>query len=217
MKITPTTLSLSQLFSSANEQFVIPAYQRRYSWQKKQLTELFDDINFLKSDDTHLLGSVVCLTYSHTAGINPLELVDGQQRITSLSIFLKVLQNKYKELEHDEIANEIGGYLNSKGIDRKQQNKILLGDLDNSDYTKVLNQANIDEIKNLNLLNAYTLLKELVDELTIEALNELYFKFINNVLVIRLDVGDAKDAYRLFETINNRGLKLNSTDIIQNF
>ena len=217
MKITPTTLSLSQLFSSANEQFVIPAYQRRYSWQKKQLTELFDDINFLKSDDTHLLGSVVCLTYSHTAGINPLELVDGQQRITSLSIFLKVLQNKYKELEHDEIANEIGGYLNSKGIDRKQQNKILLGDLDNSDYTKVLNQANIDEIKNLNLLNAYTLLKELVDELTIEALNELYFKFINNVLVIRLDVGDAKDAYRLFETINNRGLKLNSTDIIKNF
>jgi uncharacterized protein with ParB-like and HNH nuclease domain len=217
MKITPTTLTLSQLFSSANEQFVIPAYQRRYSWQEKQLAELFDDINYLRSDDTHLLGSVVCLTYSHTAGVNPLEVVDGQQRITTLSIFLKVLQDRYEELGKDEIAREIANYLVCKGIDRKPQNKILLGDLDNADYALVLGQKNFAEVKNPNLAAAYKKLREWVNALTVDVLNELYFKFINNVLVIRLDVGDAKDAYRLFETINNRGLKLDSTDIIKNF
>ena len=120
MKITPTTLTLSQLFSSSNELFTIPAYQRRYSWQWKQLAELFDDIHYLKNEDTHLLGSVVCLTASHRAGLNPLELVDGQQRITSLSIFLKALQVKFSELKQDDIVSEINSYLFCKGIDRKQ-------------------------------------------------------------------------------------------------
>ena len=80
MKITPTSLSISQLLSTESEQFTIPAYQRRYSWQDKQVKELFDDINHLEGGETHLLGSIVCLTGDHGAGINALELVDGQQR-----------------------------------------------------------------------------------------------------------------------------------------
>lgn len=217
MKITPTTLTISQLFSSTNEQFLIPAYQRRYSWQKKQLAELFDDISCLKSNDTHLLGSVVCLTYTHSAGINPLELVDGQQRITTLSILLRALQKRYEELDKDDIVKEINNYLLCKGIDRKPKNKVLLGDLDETDYKLVLTQKNLSEIKNDKLLSAYTDLKLWIDELATNDLHEFYFKLINNVLVIRLDVGDAKNAYRLFETINNRGLKLDNTDIIKNF
>jgi uncharacterized protein with ParB-like and HNH nuclease domain len=217
MKITPTTLTLSQFFSSSNELFTIPAYQRRYSWQWKQLAELFDDIYYLKNEDTHLLGSVVCLTTSHRAGLNPLELVDGQQRITSLSIFLRALQSKFSELNQNDIVSEINSFLFCKGIDRKQHNKLLLGDLDNPDFIKVIRRSELDEVKNNNLTNAYDYLYEWINELSEMELNEIYFKFINNVLVIRLDVGEAKDAYRLFETINNRGLKLNSTDIIKNF
>ncbi|RWB25315.1 DUF262 domain-containing protein [Mesorhizobium sp.] len=83
MKITPTSLTLNQLFGSANEQFVIPAYQRRYSWREQQLYELIEDIELLENTDVHLLGSIVCLTGHHTAGINRLELVDGQQRLSA--------------------------------------------------------------------------------------------------------------------------------------
>lgn len=95
MKITPTSLSISQLFSSQNEQFLIPAYQRRYSWQVKQLAELYDDIFYLREDDSHLLGTIVCLSNLHVVGINQLELVDGQQRITSLSILLNSSSTVY--------------------------------------------------------------------------------------------------------------------------
>ena len=87
MKITPTSLSISQLLSTESEQFIIPAYQRRYSWQDKQVKELFDDINHLEGGETHLLGSIVCLTGDHGAGINSLELVDGQQRTTTIMLF----------------------------------------------------------------------------------------------------------------------------------
>lgn len=217
MKITPTSLSISQLFSSNNEQFLIPAYQRRYSWGWKQIAELYDDIYLLKNDDTHFLGSIVCLTSTYTVGINVLELVDGQQRITSLSIFLKAMRDRFLEYNDNTVVAKIDAFLHCEGIDRKPKNKVLLGDLDNPDYEKLMQFEKIEKIKNQNMLNAYTYIKEWLDKLEFDELNELYFKFINNAIVVRLDVGEAKDAYKLFETINNRGLKLSPTDIIKNF
>src|SRR5690349_77514 len=75
MKITPTTLTVSQLLSSQNEQYVIPAYQRRYSWHRPQIEDLWDDLQILEGADSHLFGTIVCLAGHHTAGVNRLELV----------------------------------------------------------------------------------------------------------------------------------------------
>ena len=102
MKITPTSLSISQLLSTESEQFVIPAYQRRYSWQDKQVKELFDDINHLEGGETHLLGSIVCLTGDHGAGINALELVDGQQRTTTIMLFLDAIEDRLRAEGNDK-------------------------------------------------------------------------------------------------------------------
>lgn len=60
MIITPTSLTITQLFGSTNEQYVIPTYQRRYSWHERQVWELIDDILLIDEGDTHLLGSIVC-------------------------------------------------------------------------------------------------------------------------------------------------------------
>ena len=217
MKITPTSLTISQLFSSSNEQFYIPAYQRRYSWEWKQIAELFDDIYFLKNSDTHFLGTIVALTSTYTVGINCLELVDGQQRITTLSIFLKAIQDRFRQFHEDSVVAKIDQLLYCEGIDRRKKNKVLLGDLDNPDYIKLLALKNIDQIKNQNLLNCYRYIYDWLVELDFDQLNELYFKFLNHSVVVRLDVAEAKDAYKLFETINNRGLSLSPTDIIKNF
>ncbi|MCK5242825.1 DUF262 domain-containing protein [bacterium] len=217
MRITPTQLKIAQLFSSKNEQFLIPAYQRRYAWGKKQLLELFEDINQLNQNDTHLLGTILFLTGSHTADMNVLELVDGQQRITSLSLFFKAIQDKFTELKKEDPAKEINTYLFCQGINRKPQHKILLGDLDKPDYSKILVLENSEEIQNKYLLNAYQYFKKRISDYDFEKVNTLYFKLVNNTMVIRLDIGEAKDAYKLFETINNRGLKLSATDIIKNF
>ncbi len=73
------------------------------------------------------------------------------------------------------------------------------------------------EIKNKKLLAAYRDFKGWFGKYDFEHLNEYYFKLINNVIVVRLDTEKAKDAYKLFETINNRGLRLSPTDIIKNF
>src|SRR5882724_6302014 len=98
MKITPTSLTINQLFGSTNEQYVIPTYQRRYSWNERQIWELLDDIGLIEDGDTHLLGSIVCLAGHHKAGLNRLELVDGQQRLTTVTIVLECIS---QWLEHE--------------------------------------------------------------------------------------------------------------------
>src|SRR5687767_83240 len=104
MKVNPTSLSVNQLLGTANEQYVIPAYQRRYSWHERQVWELLDDIALVERVDTHLLGSIVCLSETHTADLNKLELVDGQQRLTTISIILECIRQRF---EHEELKDDV--------------------------------------------------------------------------------------------------------------
>lgn len=217
MKITPTSLSISQLLSTESEQFVIPAYQRRYSWQDKQVKELFDDINHLEGGETHLLGSIVCLTGDHGAGINSLELVDGQQRTTTIMLFLDVIEDRLRTEGNDEDAQSISKMVTSKDYTGTKSKKLVLGDLDNRDFMRVVDGVELDEVINNNLLRARKIIGELIGKLSAEEFNQLRYKFINQAYIIRLDVAQAKDAFKLFETINNRGLSLSPTDIIKNF
>ena len=217
MKITPTPLTINQLFSTRNEQFFIPAYQRRYAWQEKQCEELFNDIKYLGNDDTHLLGNLVCITGEYSANINKLEVIDGQQRITTLSLLLTAISKAFSEKYDLEEAQKIDSLLTSSGVDRVKKNKVELGELDNPDYIKILKDENLETIQNENLKNNLEHFKKWIKELSPDEFDSFYFKLMDKVSVIRLDVYQAKDAYKLFETINNRGLSLSPTDIIKNF
>ena len=217
MKITPTTLTLQQFFSVGNEQFLIPAYQRRCAWGERQQRELFDDIRLLPSGDTHLFGTVLFLSETHKPGINQLELVDGQQRVTTITILIRVLARRFEREEDSDAALELSKLLQCKGVDRKAQTKLQLGDLDHEDYVRVMDEGDTSEVENICLANAHKYFIEWVDELSGDQLNEFHHKLLNCASIIRLDVGAAKDAYKLFETINNRGLRLKPTDIIKNF
>lgn len=217
MKITPTSLSVSQLLSTESEQFTIPAYQRRYSWQDKQVKELFDDINHLEVGDTHLLGSIVCLTGDYSAGITNLELVDGQQRTTTIMLFLDAIEDRLHAEGNSDDAQSISKLVTSKDYTGTKSKKLQLGDLDNKDFAHVVDGVELDEVVNNNLLKARKLIGDLIGKLNTEEFNQFRYKFINQAYIIRLDVAQAKDAFKLFETINNRGLSLSPTDIIKNF
>lgn len=217
MKITPTSLTITQLLSNEAEQFVVPAYQRRYSWHPKHIAELFDDINMLESGETHLLGNIVCLTTAHGVGINQLELVDGQQRMTTIMLLLNAIEERYKVLEKTKDAEKIGNYLYCVNFDGKQENKLLLGDLDSADFKSIMEVNDFENIVNKRLLEGHMLICSLIDKLSPQQLDSFKYKFINQANVIRLDVAESKDAFKLFETINNRGLTLSPVDIIKNF
>ena len=217
MNITPNRLSIAQLFATPNEQFIVPSYQRRYAWGYNQYVALFEDIDMLKDNDGHLFGMIIIHTSYHTAGLNQPELVDGQQRMTTLVILLRALSDVFKSLGKLDKTQEIDNMLSCKGLDDVKKPKIKLGELDNKDIENLIMHSDTSFISNENLVNAYNDYKKWLTEYSFSDLNRFYFKLTNIAVIIRLDVGMAQDAYKLFETINNRGLKLTPTDIIKNF
>jgi uncharacterized protein with ParB-like and HNH nuclease domain len=107
MKITPTSLTIAQLFGAGNEQFVVPPYQRRYSWRQRQVYELLEDTFYIEQAEPHLLGSIVCLTSPHVAGVNRLELVDGQQRLRTIAILLECLRRSFEGDKDTQQASDL--------------------------------------------------------------------------------------------------------------
>ncbi len=217
MQLTTNKFTLKQLLSSSNEQFVVPGYQRRYAWGHRQHAALFDDINLLKEDDNHLFGMILCHTGVHTGGLNRSELVDGQQRLTTISLLLLASKKRFEELGLLKKAEEISGLIYCSDLKERQINKIQLGDLDNDDYKIILSGDDSKEIVNRRLSKAYEQYCKWLEELNKGEVTAFYNKLINIAVIIRLDVSFAKDAYKLFESINNRGLKLSPTDLIKNF
>lgn len=217
MIITPTSLTINQLFGSNNEQYVIPTYQRRYSWHERQVWELIEDIKLIEGNDTHLLGSIVCLAGHHTAGLNKLELVDGQQRLTTITILLECLRQRLDAAEEADDAAEVARLLSAKPLGGKPVRKVALDSIDSAEFDRLVKNDQGQEFQNLQLQWAFRSVREWVAEQTLENLGSFLYRLKNQAIVIRLDVSEAKDAFKLFETINNRGLRLSPTDIIKNF
>ncbi|MEJ5054510.1 DUF262 domain-containing protein [Sphingobacterium sp. MYb382] len=220
MQIIPKDFTLFGLLNKPNEQFEIPSYQRRYAWKYNQQSALFKDIDMLMPSDGHLFGMLILHTGMYHGGVNSVQVVDGQQRLTTISILLYTLLNKYKELEKDFNVSQISQLLFCENTNNKKTPKVQLGDLDNSDYLYLLS-GQYDKIQNKRILEAYNTFNLFI----IEGYNEggelwldgFFQKLVHTAKIIRLDVPNAQDAYKLFETINNRGLKLSSTDILKNF
>lgn len=217
MVITPTTLKITQLLGSRNEQYVIPAYQRRYSWKTQQIGALWDDIDMIGGTDTHLLGTIVCLTGHHNAGLDRLELVDGQQRLTTISIVLHCILERFQKEGLEEAAKDLGRLLTAKSMVGKPQSKIALDSLDSNQFDGHVEGTENDETANPRLAKAFESIRGWIAKRNINDVGEFLYKLQNQAIVIRLDVNDAKNAFKLFETINNRGLRLSPMDIIKNF
>lgn len=215
MQINSKDLNLSQLLSIQSEQFSIPSYQRRYAWGYNQVAALFEDIDMLREEDGHLFGMLI-LHSSTNQGVNIAELVDGQQRMTTISLLLIALRNKYSALGNHSKVDDINRMLFCRGYDDIEKSKLVLGELDNKDYQKIL-KGGVEGIFNPNLINAYSWYADKIKEKDKEWLNKFLYKLTNVAIIIRLNVGLAKDAYKLFETINNRGLRLSPTDLLKNF
>ena len=217
MNITPNKLSIAQLFTPANEQFVIPSYQRRYAWTQSQYGALFDDIDRLGDTDGHLFGMIILHGQGHHGGLNTPEVVDGQQRLTTIGILLRAIEQRYRELGDSERADSFQKLTVTRDNNDCLVPKIKLGDLDADDYQAVLENDTNHDWSNDNIGNAYKDFLEWFAEYDKKALGVFCRKLLDVAVIIRLDVMLDRDAYKLFETINNRGLRLTATDILKNY
>lgn len=226
-------LTIDSLLNIQNEQLLIPVYQRRYSWGEKQHNELFNDVYTLKGEgqnqEVHHFGMVVI----HNREGNPghlirLDVIDGQQRITTLQLLLKSLAKVYSAKVNLDPAGIQFRFLSSirnliSIYDRatnRQLPKLRLGNMDQHDFEIIMSDGDLNQVSNVKLKSAINYFDEKLNELAQrgdEYLDDFAHKLIYRTYLVKITFTNIEDAFKQFEYINDRGLPLSETDKIKNF
>lgn len=212
--------------------YAIPRYQREYTWSRAQWDALFDDL--LENEPNYFLGSIICINQSQDAlSVQSLELVDGQQRMTTLSLLLAAIYQSFRVLPNLGMEQQIELYnLKHKLVlKRKSDQPRLIPQVQNNnqqDYFAVLGKAGILEdveqvqhAGNRRVLKAYRhflwRIEQYLQELSepVAGLQALLDK-VNTATLVKIEVAGHSDAYTLFESLNNRGVPLTAIDLIKN-
>ena len=222
--------SVKQLLETGkNKKFVIPEYQRPYAWSDEQIQVLFDDLSEYthntNDDDesTYFLGTIV----SYENENHEQEIIDGQQRITTLFLLLRAIYTKLEKsgYEADFLKSQIVPTIWKQNpttgevdFDKILITSRVMGDEGNQEFANILITGQSDEKSNSNYAKNYRLLQQLVDEYAAEQ-PLAFYSFISNILnrAILLPItADTQDtALTIFSTLNDRGLALSDADIFK--
>ncbi|WQS75080.1 DUF262 domain-containing protein [Helicobacter pylori] len=210
---------------SQEKQFVIPIYQRVYSWEKEQCKQLWDDIIKTGGNDQiegHFIGSIVFVHDGiYTTNHNELLIIDGQQRLTTITLLFIALR------DHLNDENE----LLEKFSCQKIQNRYLINSDEKGDkkFKLILSEPDrdtllslIDENKrkpsepSLKIVENFKLFEEWIRKNTDKM--ETIFKGLDKLMVVEISLERGKDNPQLiFESMNSTGKDLTQTDLIRNY
>ncbi|OYR55664.1 DUF262 domain-containing protein [Halorubrum halodurans] len=201
-----------------NYRYTVPDYQRRYSWGEEQWGALWADLNSIRPDSTHFLGSVVLIERSSGLNeLNKLEIVDGQQRIATITVLLSLMREKYYELGESEQAEDIENkYLKKQDLDRNEYQNLTLSTFDNPDLEKVI-ERKYGKMDDGQLREAVQFYASKLDDLDVDELDKLRKRLLASVTLVSIRCEGEQSAFRLFETLNDRGMELSSVDLMKNY
>ncbi|MGF6949102.1 hypothetical protein QF028_001607 [Neobacillus sp. B4I6] len=216
MSIDTKRLSIGKMLGSVNEVYRIPLYQRTYNWGKDQWNDLWEDLIKLEGEETHFLGSVITIGSERKKGFSYFEVVDGQQRITTALIVLTAIRDLAEEIDKDRAGYINNNFLKSSTID-EQDAKLILGRKDNKVFKRLVEKrVTKEEAKTEKIIQGYYFFKEKLQEKGIQWQN-VYTRLLESFDLVLMVTDTYYDAFRLFETLNNRGLSLSSVDLIKNY
>jgi len=218
--------TLPEIFN--NKIFRIPDYQRGYAWKEKQLNDFWNDLHNLDSKKIHYTGMITVEEKNKIYYV-----IDGQQRLTTIIILLKVLLDNFKD---DWIGDENGyekedliktflfrksgkkqkvikpifGYEKDNPSDCYFKRKIL--EIDDSDCDLI----NYESIYTKNLLNAKNFFEQKIKESSQEKIEELVLKVLNQLKFNLYELDNELDEFVTFEVMNNRGKPLTTLELLKN-
>lgn len=214
-------LPINTFLQAANVQFVIPVYQRNYDWSSNECKELLNDIVAVETENrgTHFIGSIVFIhegTYS-TSEVKELVIIDGQQRLTTITILIVALYRFAKENGMDKEAEMLYHLFLTNQYVQNDDSKLKLKQTDNNSLAfKAILMGNEPGFTHYsNVIENYRYFRSRIQ-------SEEDFHTIKGGLrrLIFVEISlerDKDDPQRIFESLNSTGLDLSQSDLIRNF
>ena len=200
-----------------NSRFRIPFFQRRYVWNTPEWTRFLEDIELLEHrPSTYFLGSIILKKTGEDRGITEYEVIDGQQRFTTLFLFMKFLHLKAKNNRdfiraYMRAGNSTLPILDHNQDDRQSFERILNREVAD---TPITNPRNIIEQAYVFFQNHYN---DQERTLTSEQAQELIDRIYTMIRMVRITVDQGDDEQQIFDTINTLGVDLNTDELVKNF
>jgi uncharacterized protein with ParB-like and HNH nuclease domain len=206
-----------------SKHYSIPHYQRLYSWDFKQVDRLFRDVESLANtpEVRHFMGSIVYVSHAAKAdGINNFVVIDGQQRLTTLSMLMLAIMKSMK-LNSDDIKKRFNRTIRNGDEERGSDEylKLRLTRTDDGVYRSLVNAVENDQQLDLGsskLIRNFLRLTDLVQKSDADPAKLWSALARIDMVYISLDKGK-DDPQAIFESLNSTGKNLSSTDLIRNF
>ncbi|WP_231211923.1 DUF262 and DUF1524 domain-containing protein [Helicobacter pylori] len=214
MKADATPL-LKFIKDNQKNQLVIPIYQRVYSWEKEQCKELWDDIIKVGGDDKmdgHFIGSILYVLDGITHSDNALLIIDGQQRLTTITLLLTALRDHWSD-KRKEIEDH---YLINSDKDGDKKFRLILSESDKDTLLSLIDKDKRKPSKpSSKIVENFKLFEEWVSN---TGKLETIFKGLEKLMIVEIALEKGKDDPQLiFESMNSKGMELTQTDLIRNY
>lgn len=209
-------------FLSGDKQYIIPVYQRIYSWEIEECKRLWFDIVDMqkKNKNGHFVGSIVSITENDSpSDMSKFTIIDGQQRITTLMLLLLALRDyafihrEEKSINWKKINNS---FLKNPDEDDDSQYKLLLTETDKDILISLIEKRPIDENLNSRLISNYNYFFSNIKNMDL-SLQDIY-EAIGKLQIVNINLDRTSDEPQvIFESLNSTGKELSESDLIRNF
>lgn len=222
MKAGEATL-LEFFEQNQTNQFVIPIYQRLYSWGKEQCKQLWDDIIKIGGNDKmngHFIGSILYVRVDATHS-SPLLIIDGQQRLTTITLLFIALRNHLNDedeflekFSHQKIQNR---YLINSDEKGDKKFKLILSEPDRDTLLSLIDENKRKPSEpSLKIVENFKLFEKWIRKNTDKL--ETIFKGLEKLMIVWIALEKGKDDPQLiFESMNSKGIELTQADLIRNY
>lgn len=213
--------------------YIVPRYQRSYVWKETNWSELLTDITFTmntgsRTSWSHFLGTIVLndinkeLKYSKDPGVTYYEIIDGQQRITTIYIIFAAIVKHFNSLE-DEKESERAIYVKETFLTTLKSTNEKITKLNNPDATKdiqsLLDYVSYNSKNELSKSNRfYQVFMYFISYIENKSFDDTVL-FLNKLLeinIVEIISGEEEEIYNIFEVLNARGQKLKQMELLKN-
>ena len=212
MKASETNL---EKITERTAQYLVPLFQRPYSWEKKQWQELCTDlIDLCEGESSHFIGSIVVtniaskpnddLTYYYL-------LIDGQQRLTTLFVILILLRDT---VDNKTLSARIHKLLTNEFVGGLEHFKLLPTQQDREVFKALVNREDIAIPRDHLLLKCYSFFKKEIRNLDCD---QLYRVICRRLSIVEIILENDDNPYVVFESLNAKGRSLTQADLIRNY